>query len=345
MTKKPDLPYVNVFRDRHGKSRSYYRRKGRKVALPGEMGSVEWLAAYNHARAQDDKLVVASPATSTDITIAFAADAWFNSTTVKSLKPATLKDYKGCLRSWLESCGDVPISKVRRAHVKRWIENRSEKRSAANNLLKRVKQIFDFAVDEGWIEHNPAQGMRGYRITDGGFHSWTESEIQKFEARHPIGSIPRLAFSLLLYTAQRRSDVVKMAWSAIDNGMVEVRQQKTGAYLLLPLHPDLEAILAQTPRKASTILVTSFDRPYVAAGFGNAFRDWCNQAGLTNCSAHGLRKAAARRLAEAGATSREIMAVTGHTDISEVERYTKAADQKRLATAAMKRLEQNKDRT
>jgi len=50
---------------------------------------------------------------------------------------------------------------------------------------------------------------------------------------------------------------------------------------------------------------------------------------LRNCSAHGLRKAAARRLAEAGCTEHEIAAITGHASLREVQRYTKAADQKR----------------
>ena len=52
-------------------------------------------------------------------------------------------------------------------------------------------------------------------------------------------------------------------------------------------------------------------------------------------TAHGLRKAAARRLAEAGCTMHEIAAITGHASLSEVQRYTRAADQARLARAAM----------
>jgi len=56
-------------------------------------------------------------------------------------------------------------------------------------------------------------------------------------------------------------------------------------------------------------LVNDFGRPFTAAGFGNRFRQWCNEAGVKRCSAHGLRKAAAARLAELGATEHEIMAV------------------------------------
>jgi site-specific recombinase XerD len=89
--------------------------------------------------------------------------------------------------------------------------------------------------------------------------------------------------------------------------------------------------------RSLTLLTTHSGKPFSAAGFGYWFRDRCNEAGLRHCSAHGLRKAAARRLAEAGCTTHEIAAITGHTSLSEVQRYTKAADQKRLALAAMEK--------
>jgi len=116
---------------------------------------------------------------------------------------------------------------------------------------------------------------------------------------------------------------------------VHVRQQKTGIELAIPIHATLAAIVAETLADHLTLLTTKTGKPFSAAGFGNWFRDRCNEAGLCHCSAHGLRKAAARRLAEAGCTMHEIAAITGHASLSEVQRYTKAADQARLARAAM----------
>jgi|SRR5262245_46824823 len=76
-----------------------------------------------------------------------------------------------------------------------------------------------------------------------------------------------------------------------------------------------------------------------AAGFGNLFRDLCNEAGLPKgYAAHGLRKAAATRHANAGATAHELMAWFGWTSIREAERYTKAADRKRLAQGMVTKL-------
>jgi integrase len=121
----------------------------------------------------------------------------------------------------------------------------------------------------------------------------------------------------------------------LRDGVLYVRQQKTGIELAIPLHPTLATAIAEMAADHLTLLTTQTGKPFSAAGFGNWFRDRCNEARLPHCSAHGLRKAAARRLAEAGCTMHEIAAITGHASLSEVQRYTKAADQARLARAAM----------
>jgi integrase len=79
------------------------------------------------------------------------------------------------------------------------------------------------------------------------------------------------------------------------------------------------------------------------AGFGNWFRDRCDEAGLPQCAAHGLRKAAATILAERGATDCQLMAVFGWESAKEATKYTKAANRKRLAAAAMRLEDQNEN--
>jgi integrase len=132
-------------------------------------------------------------------------------------------------------------------------------------------------------------------------------------------------------------DVVRIGRQHIRDGLLQIRQQKTSAELVIPVHATLQAIIAETKDGQLTFLVTEFGKPFTAAGFGNWFRDQCDMANLRHCSAHGLRKAAARRLAEAGCTEHEIAAITGHASLREVRRYTKAADQKRLAASAMEK--------
>ena len=123
----------------------------------------------------------------------------------------------------------------------------------------------------------------------------------------------------------------------IRDGALYLRQEKTGIELVIPIHRTLAAIITDSPADHLTFLTTSLGKPFTAAGFGNWFRDRCNEAGLRLCSAHGLRKATARRLAEAGCTMHEIAAITGHASLSEIQRYTKAADQKRLVVSAMEK--------
>jgi integrase len=188
---------------------------------------------------------------------------------------------------------------------------------------------------------DPTQGIKLKTPKSDGFHTWSEEEIAAFEAAHPIGTKARLALALLIHTGQRRSDIIRMGRQHIRDGVLHVRQAKTGAVLDIPVHTDLRAIIDATPGEHLTFLTSPKGRPWTADSFGREFRQWCNEAGLSEeCSPHGLRKAACRRLAEAGCSANEIAAISGHATLSEVQRYTKAADQARMARNAMARSRQ-----
>ena len=208
--------------------------------------------------------------------------------------------------------------------------------AAARNWVKTLRGLLAFAVAEGFRTDDPTQDIKLPAFHSGGIHAWTEDEIAQFEAHHPIGTRARLAFALLLDTAQRRGDVIRMGRQHVQNGEIHIRQNKTGVTLAIPIYPSLQAVLDATRSDHLTFLVTDLGKPFTAAGFGNWFRDRCNEAGLPRrCSAHGLRKAAARRLAEEGATTHQIASITGHRSLSEVQRYTSAANQVKLAREAV----------
>jgi integrase len=195
-----------------------------------------------------------------------------------------------------------------------------------------------FAVIHGWRPDDPTTGLKAPKMRSDGFYTWSEDDIAAFEVRHPIGSRARLALALLLYTAQRRSDVIRMGRQHIKNEIITIRQQKTGALVEVPILPVLRAVLDATVSKRLTFLVTAAGKPFSAAGFGNWFREVCDQAGLPKeCAAHGLRKAASRRFAEAGCAPHEIMAITGHKSLREVMRYTEAVNRQGLARSAMEK--------
>ena len=207
---------------------------------------------------------------------------------------------------------------------------------AARNLFKVLRAVAKVAIRTGMIETDPTTNVRRPKIKDtGGFRCWTDDEITTFEAHFAIGTRERLAFGLLLHTGQRRGDVIRMGRQHIEEGFLAVRQQKTGTVLHLPIIPELREILAAQPAEHLTFLVTTKGQPFSPAGFTAWFCAACAAAGLSGLSAHGLRKAMCRRLAEAGRSANEIAAVSGHKSLPEVARYTKAADQKRMASAAM----------
>src|SRR5262249_34044198 len=134
---------------------------------------------------------------------------------------------------------------------------------------------------------------------------------------------------LLLHTAQRRADVIRLGPQHVRGGVLSVRQQKTSKTLAIPVSPALVAALDALSSKHLTFLVTEEGKPFEAMAFTKWFRRCCNPAGLQGYSAHGLRKAACRRLAEAGCSANEIAAISGHASLREVERYTRAADSRR----------------
>src|SRR5262249_3203215 len=161
------------------------------------------------------------------------------------------------------------------------------------------RSLMQFCLEIGLINDVPTAGIKRAKAgKTEGIHTWTEDEIAQFEARHPIGSRARLAMALLLYTAQRRSDIVRIGLQHVGDGAIAVRAQKTsrttGKTLEVPIHPALAAVLAATPSAHLTFLVTDAGAPFTAAGFGNKFREYCDEAGLAQCSAHGLRKAQCR---------------------------------------------------
>lgn len=196
-------------------------------------------------------------------------------------------------------------------------------------------------MDLEWIGSDPTVGLKMPKLNE--VYTWKDREIEQFEKFWPIGTRQRTAFALFISTGQRRSDVYRMSWGDIEGQFIYVTQQKTGAELMIPIHRELATVLAAMPRDQPLIATTDSGEPTSLDNFSHFLREAITKAGLPmNCRPHGLRKAAARRLAEAGCTAHEIMAITGHKTLSEVERYTRAADQKRMAVSAVHRLESNK---
>jgi integrase len=263
--------------------------------------------------------------------------SYYRSPEFRGLKASTQTVRRNIVEAFRREHGDKPLARLERDHIRNIIGAKAETPEAANNLLKTLRLLLNYAVDIGMIAGNAAIGVKRFKSRGEGFHTWGEDEVAQFEAAYAIGTQERLAFALLVYTAQRVADVARMGWQHIRSERIAVRQQKTETPLLLPLHPELARVLTSVPRSNLTFLVTERGAAFSAAGLSNWFGKRCRAAGLVHCTAHGLRKVACKRMADAGCTVHEIAAVSGHRSLKEVERYTREFDQARLAGQALQR--------
>lgn len=334
------LPYVHGYVDRHGKPRHYLRRAGRKsVPLPGMPGTTEFMDAYEAALRREERAPIGVkrtvPGTVAEAVARYLGSAAFLTT----FAPSTQKMRRAILERFRSEHGDKRIRKLEPEHVGRLLAKLRP--YAQRNVLKTLRGFMAFCLAERLVDRDPTIGIKlAPAKYGGGFATWPLPAIEQYRAHHALGTRPRLALELLYGTMASRSDVVRLGRQHLQSGLLSFRRQKTKEAVDIPLLPELQAALDAMPKAEHlTFLVTEFGKPFTAGGFGNWFREQCDLAGVVeNLSAHGLRKAGATRFAEHGATDHEIMAWGGWTTLKEVQRYTKAANRKRLALRAADKL-------
>src|SRR5262244_147796 len=327
--------YVQHWVDDEGRPHCYFRRRGfPRVPLKGLPWSPSFMAAYEAAMS-GARTAIGAGRVKPGSVAAVVAEYLDSRQAFGSKGAGTQRMRRGILERFRAAYGERPMALL----PAEWIEALLDSKPphAARSWLVTLRSLCQFALKRRYLRVDPTANIKQRAIKGDGFHTWTEEEIAQFEAHHPIGTKPRLALALLLYTGQRRSDVVRMGRQHIRNGALTVKQQKTGTELPpIPVLPELQAVLNATPSEHLTFLVSATGKPYGGNAFSAQFRNWCNAAGLPKrCKPHGLRKAACRRLAEAGCSEREIMAISGHVTSKEIARYTKAADLALLARNAM----------
>jgi integrase len=334
---KIQLKYVHAFRDRHGKLRHYFRRPGfKQIPLRGALGSPEFMAAYAALAGNEIERRLIGASRTQPGTVNAAVISYFNSAAFATLANESRRSRRFILEAFRREHGDKRIDTLKRRNVDQMVAAKATTPYAAQNFLNALRALISHCMMVGLCADDPTQGVKRIPIKSAGHRTWTESDIAAYQTKHPIGSRARLAHDLLLYTAQRRADIVTMGWQHLRGGLIHVRQQKTGTSLAIPLHPALAEVLNATPSAHLTFLVNAAGKPFSPENFTRWFRQKCDEAGLPlGLSAHGLRKAACRRLAEAGCSANVIAAISGHTSLREVQRYTAAADQARMARSAM----------
>lgn len=330
------LPHIHEYRDRHGKVRRYVRRPGtQRIALPGLPGSPEFMETYQAA--MTGAVPVKASRHKPGSLGALAAE-FFVSTEFINLKPSSQATYRTVLSPVLSKDGhrfvrDLPVDKASKI-----IQEIGAEHPGMANLTRAVlRRMFTLSIRLGWRPTNPFDQVPLYKL--GKHHTWTEAELAAYEEAWPTGTRERLAYELLLYTGQRVGDVVRMRRGDIVKGTIAVVQDKTGAKVFIKIHPSLARAIKAGPTKGLYLIGKEDGRPIKRAALSALIARACDKAALpAECVAHGLRKALLRRLADHGSTTKQIQAVSGHRTLSEIERYTRDADQKRLARAAIELL-------
>ncbi len=330
------LPYINEYRDRYGKLRRYVRRPGcRSVPLPGLPGSAEFMEAYQAAMGGPAPKRTSRRAPGS---LGALILDYFASTEFANLAPGSQALYRKALGPVAEKDGHRMVRDMPREAGRKIIaEIGARSPGMANVTAAAGRAVMRLAIAQGQRNDNPFAGIPKYRL--GTHHTWTEDELAAYEARWPLGTRQRLAYDLLLWTLQRLGDVARMSRSDIRDNAIHGVQQKTGTPFAVPVHPQLAASLRECPARGLSLIGDESGRPYTPHGLGMMVARAIADAGLPDrCVAHGLRKAGMRRLAEHGASTKHLQAMSGHRTLAEVERYTSAADQARLARDAMAKL-------
>jgi len=348
-----ELPFLEPKSDRQGIVRYWYFRRHRRYwKLPGEPGSGAFIAEYNRLLAETAPTAVQPsenaepPADKRDYprgTFGALVNDYLATGEFKTnLAPRTQAEYRRVSEALQAAHGWKRVAHMERRHVRQIRDAKAETPGAANTVLRMMKILLNFAVDDGLIGASPAAKMRELKV--GEWRSWTDDECARFETKWVPGSMQRRAYALAIYTGQRLTDLVAMTRADRKDGTIRVVQSKTGEELWIAEHSELKAELGRGVAGIKHLLTTprqgkQFSPVYFGAWFADAIED----AKLPeDCVLHGLRKVAARKLAEAGCSEREIMDVTGHVTSRMVSKYTKGADRKKGARAAIGKLENAK---
>ena len=334
------LEFRYVHRTDNGRGNIYYnfRKKDcQRKRLPGKPGSKEFMQVYAECLENAAPQGLAEKGKIKPGSTTALVRAYYRSTAFLSLnEDSTQQSYRRILDRFCQDYGDNPVNRLESKHIKAILAAKHKTPAAANQLLKRLRQLMRFAVEEGLIKIDPTIGVRRIKYRTKPIHTWTEQEAIKFGRTHPKGTMANLAFVIMSNTGLRKSDAVRLGRNhVVEHAIVFTAQKKTGVPVMIPILPPLAEALANIQDRMIFIL-NSHGRPFTAKGFGNWMRQRCDEAGLPECSSHGLRKLIATRLAENGCTENEISAILGWTNNSQASLYTKSANREKLAQRAMR---------
>jgi integrase len=336
---RPRPPYLHKQVTRHGKIVWYVRKgaRGKKHRIHGVYGSDEF--NQNYEAAINDKPKTTASTEASKNTLQWAWALYRESAAWSALSNATRRQRENIMHHVLANAGTEPLSAITTGAIREGVDRRRETPFQAKNFVQTMRQFFEWLKENKIVSTNPCEGIKVKKPKTKGFLEWSYEEILQYEQYWKIGTRQRVMLDVFLYTGLRRGDAAKVGKQHVRNGVISLQTEKTGEWVHIPMLDVLKRTLDAGPTADLAFICTAQGQPFVKEALGNAFKDACKAAGIMDKSAHGLRKAAATRAAENGATAHELMAIFGWVDIKEAEIYTRAANRKHLAAKAMGKLE------
>lgn len=336
---RPRPPHLHRETTRHGKAVWYVRvGKGPRIRIKAEYGSDEFQAEYQAAIDGAPRPKPGAPAVESLAWLIARyreTGAWLN-----ELSAATRRQRENIFRQVMKTAGDKPYARIARKDIEAGKDRRKNTPAQARNFLDAMRGLFRWAKDAGHRKDDPTEGVHNPKRKDtGGFPAWTEEDCERYERRWPVGTKERVWFDVLCYTGGRRGDAVRIGWQHVRDGVATFRTEKSQnkVTVAIPILPVLQRTLEAGPTGDMTFIVGANGLPLAKETFGNYFSAAARMAGVRK-SAHGVRKIAATRAANNGASVSQLNAIFGWKGTAMAAHYTREADRRRLAIEAAHKL-------
>ena len=314
--------------------------KGKRVRLPDDPTSQEFREAYVAAMAGEASI---KPTIKKDApgTIGALIASYMQTGQFTGLSETSKSGYMSRLESIRLDHGYRAVAGLTKERINSIILSPlADRPGAALDTIKKLRILIKHAINKGWLKHDPSVGIKRAKSRE--IRAWTDAELAAFERRWPLGTKQRTAYALMLNMGTARVDTHLLTWHQVEEEASYTRH-KTGVPVEMAVAEDLRKALEATPRKHVCIIANAYGKPFTLDGFSRFMRDAISAAGLPlDCQPHGLRKTLGRMLADAGATTHDIMAALGHTTLAEAERYTREANRRRGGTRAVSKLDEHR---
>ena len=340
---RPRPPHLVRQITRHGTPVWYVRLgHGPRIRLRAEFGTPDFEAEYQAALTGAPRTQKAGPSNGS---LAWLIDRYRETSAWGALSNATRRQRENIFLHVIAGAGHQPFTRITAATIEAGRDRRADTPAQARNFLDAMRGLFRWAFKAKHVKADPTFGVENPpRKKSDGFIAWTEEHVEAYERKWPIGTRQRVWLDVLLYTGLRRGDAVRFGRQHVRDGVGQIKTEKSGFTITvtLPILPVLAETLKAGPCGDLSYIAGESGKPLTKESFGNLFKDACKAAGVPG-SAHGVRKIAATRAANHGATVAQLEAIFGWTG-NMASLYTRSADRKRLAIEAMHKLS-NDERT